>query len=70
MSNNKMGFFSFKPNYWINEINKEIPENFYELRKIGENESYICKLIREDSVKEFIVYMNKNNISSDQTIHF
>lgn len=25
-------------------INKDLPENFNELRKIGENESYICQL--------------------------
>ena len=32
-------------------------------RKIGENDSYICILIRQDSIKEFIIYVNKNNLS-------
>ena len=35
-------------------------KNFYEKRKIGENDKYICKLIREDSIEEFIIYVNKN----------
>ena len=34
---------------WVKGMNKELPDNFYENRKIGENESYICKLIRKDS---------------------
>ena len=55
-------------NRWDEEVKKGLPENFYELRKIGENESEICKLIREDSVKEFIAYMNKNSISCNKEI--
>lgn len=35
--------------------------NFYEKRKKGENESYICSLIRNDLVEEFISYVNKTN---------
>lgn len=50
-------------NEWIKEIEKEIPENFYELRKIGENGNYICKLIQNDSIKDFIIFVNKNNYS-------
>lgn len=50
------------------ETKKEIPENFYELRKIGENESQICKLIREDMIKEFIIFVNKNSISPNSLI--
>ena len=42
-------------------------ENIFDMfecnRQIGENDSYICKLIREDSIKEFCVYVNKNNLS-------
>lgn len=30
---------------------------------IGENDSYICELIRNDSVQEFIKYVNQSNIS-------
>lgn len=37
-------------------------ENFNENRLIGENENEICRLIRQDLVKDFIVYVNKENI--------
>ena len=52
----------FKP------IQNELPENFNENRKIGENESKICQLIRKDMLKEFIVYINQNNISINNKI--
>lgn len=39
--------------YWINEIKKELPDNFDEKRKEGENDEYICALIRNDSVESF-----------------
>lgn len=29
----------------------------------GENDTYICKIIRDDSIIELITYVNKNNIS-------
>ncbi|KAK8841958.1 hypothetical protein M9Y10_026914 [Tritrichomonas musculus] len=38
-------------------------EEFKEKRKIGENELYICELIRNDSVEDFIAFINRNNIS-------
>ena len=48
--------------------NKEINDQIYDIifgnnRKIGENEDYICQMIRNDSVIEFIQYINKNNFS-------
>ena len=52
----------------IDQINKEIPENFFESRKIGENDGYICQLIRNDEIEEFIQYVNKNNISLNSII--
>ena len=42
--------------------NYEIPENFSELRRIGENDSYICELIRNDSIVDFITYVHQKNI--------
>ena len=36
-------------------------EKYDETRKIGENHLYICSLIRNDSIKEFISYVNKSN---------
>ena len=41
------------------EEENELPEHFYELRKIGENENCICRLIRNDSVVEFINYLDE-----------
>ena len=42
-------------------LNKQDKERFDEYRKIGENDSYISELIRNDDVEEFIIYCNKNN---------
>ena len=47
------------------EYKKEI---FTANRKKGENESYICSLMREDLVEEFISYVNRSNISLSSQI--
>ena len=49
------------------QYNEEI-NNFEEKCRIGENDSYICSLIRQDSVEEFISYVNKNNVSLSSQI--
>lgn len=36
--------------------------------RIGENDSYICTLIRKDSVEEFISYINRINLSHSSKI--
>ena len=41
---------------------------FNEKRKIGENDSLICTLIRNDSIDEFISYLNRNKISLSSKI--
>lgn len=51
----------------IAKISPKIPEDNEKKRQIGENESYICGLIRNDSVQEFVSYVNKNNISLSKT---
>lgn len=43
-------------------------QNFERNRKIGENESYICTLIREDSVEEFVSYVSQTNLSLSNTL--
>ena len=43
-------------------------EIFLEKRKIGENDEYLCELIRNDSINEFITFINKSNISSSTII--
>ena len=40
-------------NEWVEEIKKELPDGFYEKRKAGENDSFICTLIQKDSIDEF-----------------
>ena len=40
---------------------------FENKRQIGENDSFICSLIRQDLVDEFIVYVNKKNLSFSST---
>ena len=51
------------------EIQNEIPAEFYEKRKIGENDDFICKLIQKDLIDEFITYVNKNEYSLKSTIN-
>lgn len=58
----------FKPNEFVEEIKKELPADFYELRKKGENNSYLCKLIREDSIQEFSAYLTRKNILPNAVI--
>lgn len=60
-------YLQYKEEDVIERIN-EIPENFYDLRKLGENGSYICQLIQNDLINEFILYVNQNNLSIDSTI--
>ena len=45
------------------KMSKELPEDFEEKRKIGENDNYLCQLIRNDSIEEFLNYIKQNNIS-------
>ena len=52
----------------IDEISKEIPLDFEEKRNIGENDDYICQLIRNDLIDDFISYVNKNNYPLYSTI--
>ena len=43
--------------------------HFDEKRKIGENDSHICQLIRSDSIDDFIIYVNRNSINYSSTIN-
>ena len=52
--------------------NNKIIQNlsvFNERRKIGENDSQICQLIRQDSIDEFIIYVNQTNYFLSSTIN-
>ena len=50
------------------KIKPDIFLNFDEKRKKGENDSHICEMIRNDSVKEFISYFNRTNQSLSSEI--
>ena len=52
----------------IKESSNEISPEFDQKREIGENDSYICELIRQDSIDEFITHINKINISLSSDI--
>ena len=45
----------------IDEIVKD--SNFDKKRRIGENEAYICQLIRSDSIEEFVAFINQTIMS-------
>ncbi|KAK8882992.1 hypothetical protein M9Y10_045639 [Tritrichomonas musculus] len=51
--------------YFMKEIycglEKEL-KDFEVKRQIGENDSYICWLIRNDSIEEFVTYVNQANV--------
>ena len=53
---------------FINNIKKEVSEDFYDKRKEGENDNYLCELIRTNQVKEFGIYVNRNNIPYESCI--
>ena len=43
-------------------------EEFDKLRKTGQNSYYVCELIRNDSIDEFIKYVNRKNLSLNMKI--
>lgn len=51
-----------------NDKKEEIPENYHEKRRNGENDSYVCELIRNDNCTDFIILYNKNLISLTMTV--
>ena len=59
----------FPKNELFEYLLKEFPDDFDLMRNKGENESFICKLIREDSVEDFITYIVKNCISPNSIIN-
>ncbi|KAK8888428.1 hypothetical protein M9Y10_039498 [Tritrichomonas musculus] len=50
------------------DIHSSNSDEFEEKRKIGENELQICELIRNDSIDEFIVFVNRTNASLSMKI--
>lgn len=54
--------------YFFPDMLYETPKNFEEKRLFGENESYICSLIRDDLVEEFISYVSQSNLPLSTTV--
>ena len=54
----------------VYDTTKGDSELFEEKRIIGENDNYVCKLIREDMIEEFIVFVNKNGFTLWSQIEF
>lgn len=48
--------------------NPNIFDLYEEKRQIGENDSHICQLIRDDLIDEFIIYVNQCNIPLESYI--
>ncbi|KAK8836819.1 hypothetical protein M9Y10_037343 [Tritrichomonas musculus] len=47
----------------LTDSDPDIFKNFEEKREIGENDSYLCQIIRNDSIDEFVIYVNQTNLS-------
>ncbi|KAK8867185.1 hypothetical protein M9Y10_010161 [Tritrichomonas musculus] len=52
----------------VKQSDKDSLDLFNEKRQIGENDSNICSLIRNDQLDDFIAYLEKNNISLSSVI--
>ena len=50
----------------MNEI--IVADDYENNRKKGENENYLCQLIREDSIDEFVSFVNRNNLNLSSKI--
>ncbi|KAK8846939.1 hypothetical protein M9Y10_019508 [Tritrichomonas musculus] len=67
-------FYEEIKNYIDKEaINKFMPkeqfqEKYDDYRKDGENETYICEIIRKDMIEEFTTYISKTNYPLDSKI--
>ena len=54
---------SLKDNKFIEVMNKEIETNFYEKRREGLNDDYLCEQIRNNEIQEFIRFTEQRNLS-------
>ena len=54
--------------YLITEIEKELPEYFYQKRKKGENDGQICQMIQNDSIYDFVSFVNNKNYNLNSSI--
>ena len=50
-------------------IEADLKNDFFKKRKEGQNDSYLCSLIREDDLNAFIYYINTNDIPFSSKIN-
>ena len=53
---------------WFSEYSQNLPDDFYENRKNGQNTSHICELIQKDLIDDFITYVGRENYVLSSTI--
>lgn len=57
--------------FFSNEnINDKKYKDFKEKREKGETPNYVCQLIRNDSIIDFIIYVNKTNLNLSSEIPY
>ena len=56
--------------FTIGQIKSELKDNeqYEAMRCKGENESFICQLIRDDSIDEFVIFVNQRNFPLNSII--
>ena len=63
---------NYEFNFCFSKKNKieciQEPEIFSENRNIGENEDFVCNLIRKDLIDEFITHVNKTSMNLERPI--
>ncbi|KAK8867164.1 hypothetical protein M9Y10_010140 [Tritrichomonas musculus] len=66
----KFFYPEIKPFLTADQLNQIVfnQDYFEEKRKLGENDTEICQIIREDSIKEFIEFVQNNNFKINHTI--
>ena len=55
-------FLSHRKQKFIGKKYKKIASNYETIRNLSENESYICIIIRNDLIEEFVAYTTRANI--------
>ena len=50
---------------FLEKMNKEVEKYFYEKRREGENDDYLCELIRFNNIEEFITFTEQRNLPLD-----
>ena len=57
-----------KDDKFIEKMKKEVDKDFYEKRREGERDDYLCELIRFNKIEEFITFTEQRNLPLDSEI--